>query len=146
MIGRLQTKSCELDSVPTYILKDNINNFIQVLTKLVNLSLTTGVCVDDWKVAILRPLLKRCGLDRIDVNYRLVSNLPFVSKIAEMCVMDQFEEHCNINNFTPNISQCIKNQSCETALVKIANDALWAIKKGNTTLLVIIDLSVAWTV
>ena len=57
VIGRLQTKSCELDSVTTYILKDNIDKFILVLTKLVNLSLTTGVLVDDWKVAILRLLL-----------------------------------------------------------------------------------------
>ena len=104
MIDRLQAKSCELDSTPTYILKDNIDKFIPILTRLVYLSLNMGVFVDDWKVAILRPLLKRCGLDRIDVNYRLVSSLSFVSKIVEKCVMDHFEEHCNINDFTPNIS------------------------------------------
>ena len=61
VMGRLQTKSCEFEIILTYILKDNIDKFIPVLTKLVNLSLTTGVFADDWKVAVLRPLLKRCG-------------------------------------------------------------------------------------
>ena len=32
-------KSCELDYLPTYILKDHIDTFIPVLTKIVNLSL-----------------------------------------------------------------------------------------------------------
>ena len=54
MIDRLQTKSCELDIALTYILKDNIDKFIPVVTKLVNLSLTIGVFADDWKVAVLR--------------------------------------------------------------------------------------------
>ena len=37
-----------------------------------------------------------------------------------------------------------KDHSCETALVKIVNDALWAIEKGTVTLLVIMDLSPAF--
>ena len=35
----MQMKSCELDCLPTYILKDHIHTFILVLTKIVNLSL-----------------------------------------------------------------------------------------------------------
>ena len=34
--------------------------------------------------------------------------------------------------------------SCETALIKIANDALWAMEQKNITILVIMDLSVAF--
>ena len=111
MIGRLQTKSCELHSVLTPVLRDNIDKFIPVLMKLVKLSLSTGVFADDWKVAILRLLLKRCGLDRIDVNYRLVSNLLFISKIVEKCVMDQFEEHVTSMTLSPNISWHIKKNT-----------------------------------
>ena len=37
VVTKLQTKSCELDIIPTYILKDNIEKFLPTLTKIVNL-------------------------------------------------------------------------------------------------------------
>ena len=37
VITKLQTKSCELDIIPTYILKDNIEKFLPTVTKIVNL-------------------------------------------------------------------------------------------------------------
>ena len=43
LIMKLQTKSHELDPIPMHILKDNLDSFLPVLTKLVNLSLTEGV-------------------------------------------------------------------------------------------------------
>ena len=55
----MQSKSCELDCLPTHILKDHIDSFIPILTKIVNLSLGRGVFSEDWKTAILRPLLKK---------------------------------------------------------------------------------------
>ena len=107
--------------------------------------LTTELFADDWKVAVLRLLLKRYGLERIDVKYRLVSNLPFISKIVEKCGMDQFKEHCIINDLTPQDQLAYKkDHSCETVLVKVVNDALWAMDKGSITLLVIMDLSAAF--
>ena len=79
----MQSKLCELDCLPTHILKDHIDSFIPILTKIVNLSLESGVFSEDWKTAILRPLLKKSGLDQIDSNYRHVSNLSFISKLVE---------------------------------------------------------------
>ena len=58
LVGKMQIKSCELDYLPTHILKDNIDSFILIHTKNVNLSLESGVFSEDWKTAILRPLLK----------------------------------------------------------------------------------------
>ena len=79
----MQIKLCELDYLPTHILKNHIDSFIPVLTKIVNLSLKTGVFAEDWKTAILRPLLKKSGLDLIHSNYRPGCNLPFISKLLE---------------------------------------------------------------
>ena len=74
-----------------------------------------------------------------------MSNLSFISKIVEKHVTDQFEEHCNINDLSPQHQLAYKkDHSCETALVKIVNDALWAMEKGTITLLVITDLSPAF--
>ena len=59
IIGKMQSKLCELDCLPTHILKDHIDTWIPILTKIVNLSLDRGVFSEDWKTAILRPLLKK---------------------------------------------------------------------------------------
>ena len=57
LIMKLQMKSCELDPIPPHILKGNLDSFLLVLTKLVNVSLMEGVYCDEWKVAIPKPLL-----------------------------------------------------------------------------------------
>ena len=40
----------------------------------------------EWKIAIIRLLLKKLGLTLIHSNYRPVSNLPFLSKVEETVV------------------------------------------------------------
>ena len=140
----MQSKSCELDCLPTHILKDYIDSFIPILTKIVNLSLDRGVFSEDWKTAILRPLLKKSGLDPIDSNYRPISNLSFISKLVEWALINQFNTHCDLNGITPIHQSAYKQlHSCKTAMIKIVNDTLWAMEQKNITILVIIDLNVA---
>ena len=86
-ISKLQTKSCELDLVPTKILKENLDYFITVITHVVNLSMQSGQ-FDDWKCAVLRPLMKKLNGPRVNNSYRPVSNLPFISKVTEKCAQD----------------------------------------------------------
>ena len=107
VINKLQTKSCELDIIPTYILKDNIEKFLPTVAKIVDLSLAEGKFDQSWKMTILRPLLKKTGLDLINSNYHSVSNLSFISKIVESVAMRQFNHHCEINKIAPNINQPI---------------------------------------
>ena len=56
---------------------------IDAITMIVNQSLTTGEFLDDWKLAIVRPLIKGPNLDTELKNYRPISNLSFLSKIVE---------------------------------------------------------------
>ena len=49
-----------------------------------NTLLEVGVVASDWKMAIVRPLLKKVGLELIHSNYRPVSYLPF-KKSGAMC-------------------------------------------------------------
>ena len=55
-IKKLATKSCELDSIPTKLLKEIIDILITPITEFINLSLK-------WKTSIIRPLLKRQALN-----------------------------------------------------------------------------------
>ena len=97
---------------------------------------------EDCKTAILRPLLKKSGLDLINSNYRPVSNLSFIYKLVKQAVMNQFDTHCKLNGITPTYQLAYKQfHSCETAMIKIVNDTLWAMEHKNITILAIIDLS-----
>ena len=62
-IMKLQTESCESDPIPMHILKDDLDSFLPMLSKFINLSLNKGVYCDEWKVTILELLLKKLGLD-----------------------------------------------------------------------------------
>ena len=68
--------------------------FLQVITRIVHLSLNRGQFANTWKTAIIRPLLKKLGLEIIQSSYRPISNLSFVPKLTEKCFLDQFLDHC----------------------------------------------------
>ena len=51
VISKMKTKSCELDILPTFKLKELIEDFQPIITKIVNLSLAEGKFSSDWKNA-----------------------------------------------------------------------------------------------
>ena len=55
----LQTKSFELDRIPTSIIKNNLDNFIKPLMHISNLSLQWGQFDSSWKCATIKPLIKK---------------------------------------------------------------------------------------
>ena len=80
-------KSCNLDPMPTRLLKGNIDQLAPILTDIINTSLETGVVPADMKHALVAPILKKCGLDVNSLaNYHTTSNLHFVSKTLECAV------------------------------------------------------------
>ena len=69
-----------------------------------------------WKRAVVKPLLKKPGLECIFKNYRPVSNLPAISKLIEKVAIKQIQDHSDENNTTPTHQSAYKvNHSCETA-------------------------------
>ena len=86
----------------------------------------SGVFPSDYKVALVRPIIKKSNLDP-DVlkNYRPVSNLHYISKLTEKVVAGQIEMHLENNNLLdPYQSGYRKHQSTETAVLNITNDIL----------------------
>ena len=81
---------------------------------------------------VVHSLIKSLSKDTINNNYRPVSNLPFTSKGAAKCTLQQFSNHCNTYNLLPEYqSAYIQNLSCETSLLKLTNDTLWGMEKGH---------------
>ena len=64
---------------------------------MVNLSLLSGHVPENWRTAVVFPLLKKPGLDLVYKNFRPVSNLPFISKVVEEAALQQLLFHCEKN-------------------------------------------------
>ena len=103
------------------------------------MSLEHGVFADRWTVAILRPLLKKSGLELVCSNY-----LPFLSRVVEKIATSQVVDHCfSIGKYPKHQSAYLKNQSCETALLYLVNNILWSMEAKNISVVVAMDLSAA---
>ena len=59
LINQSPNKQCELDPIPTHLLKQIIPTVIQTITNIVNLSLSTGIFPSQFKHSVVQPLLKK---------------------------------------------------------------------------------------
>ena len=145
IIQKMQNKSCELDIMPTNVMKYFLNELLPTITQLVNQSLTQGVFPASWKQAVIRPLLKKTGLELILANYRPVSNLSFLSKLIEKATLKQFNEHVSAHNLLPaNQSAYRQFHCCESSLLRLVNDILNGMEHQEVTALIAFDLSAAF--
>ena len=138
-------KHCQLDPLPTWLLRECLEEFLPITTEIVNLSLQLGEMPSNLKHALVKPLLKKAGLEPIKKNYRPVSNLPFLSKIIEGAVINQYTEHISKNKLDDKKQSAYKKfHSTETLLMKIHDDVMQSMGKGEVSILVLLDLSAAF--
>lgn len=146
LINSCSNKTCDLDPIPTSLLKQHIDILIHPITSIINLSLQSGIFPSDFKTAHVRPLLKKPSLQRnVLKNYRPVSNLTFISKIIEKVVANQINHYLTTNKlFNEKQSAYRKHHSTETALLKMHNDILLNMHNKKVTALTLLDLSAAF--
>lgn len=137
------SKSCELDPIPTFLLKQSMDGVLPVITDIVNASLTESTVPQSFKQAIVRPLLKKLGLDKeVFKNYRPVSNLPFVSKVFEKIVAARLEAHLHSNSLYDEVQSAYQtSHSTETALLRVHHDLTLALDRNCCAVLLMLDLS-----
>ena len=144
LIMDMPTKTCKKDIIPTKLLKEILPTIIPSLTKIVNFSINNGVFSEKWKSATVKPLIKSQSKGTIHQNYRPVSNLTFLSKVVEKITLNQFTQHCEDYHLLPNYQSAYRKfHSCETSLIKLVNDLLWAIEKQEIIAMTVLDLSAA---
>ena len=146
LISQSPTKSCGLDPIPTFLLKELVDVLLPYLTGMVNASLREGRLPSSQKHAVVTPLLKKFGLDPDELkNYRPVSNLTFVSKLVERTVAARLVTYLNANGLMhPLQSAYRRHHSTETALLKLLSDVYGAIDCQQVVLLGLLDLSAAF--
>ena len=144
MILATPNKSCELDPIPTDLLKHILSCILELITGIVNLSLDDGMFPDTLKEALVKPLLKKANLELIN-NFRPVSNLAYISKLAECAAASQLIEQVDrFNLMESNQSAYRALHSTETAFLKVKTDIISALDCQEVACLILLDLSAAF--
>ena len=146
MISGMNNTTCSSDPFPTRLLMSHLYAIVPILQHIVNLCLTTGDFPISCKSSIVIPLIKKPGLDREMLkNYRPVSNLSFLSKVIEKVISIRILGHILDNNIVDRFQSAYRaGHSCETALLRVYNDIVTTVGKGNGSFLVLLDLSAAF--
>ena len=145
-----KSKSCSLDVIPTFLIKECMDELAPIITALINSSLQASYVPPTLKSAIVTPILKKPSADCDELsNFRPVSNLPYISKLLEKAVVSRLREHKIINGLYEPLQFTYRpGHSTETALIKVQNDVLRATdsidKEPTCVFLVLLDLSAAF--
>ena len=128
------------------MVKEAPERFANLIVKIINASLKTGIVPDIFKLAHVTPLLKKTSLDPESLNnYRPISQLPFISKVLEKVVAGLVCKYLKDNDLFENLQSAYRpGHSVETALVRVTNDIRIALDKKQMVLLVLLDLSAAF--
>ena len=101
LIGKSSKKTCSLDPMPTPLVVECLDPLLPVITRMINLSLQCRTFPDDWKLADVKPRLKKTGAEALFTNLRPISNLSFASKLTERAVFAQIHDHLITNKLYP---------------------------------------------
>ncbi len=146
VISKSPNKACELDPIPTSLLKQCGSAIFPAMMSIIKKSLQSGEVPPLLKVSKIHPVLKKSNLDPNEMsNYRPVSNLCFLGKTLERVVSKQLTTYLVASNLLDDRQSAYRaNHSVETAVVKVQNDLLLAMNNGKISLFVALDLSAAF--
>ena len=135
-VKTLTSKTCQLDPIPTHMVKENISSLSTIICNMVKSSLSTAQFPDILKLSYIRPCLKKPDLDKeLYQSYRPLANVPFLGKIIEDTVKTQIFNYLDANTLLP---------SFETALLRVQNDILRSLDTNQQVIIVLLDLSSAF--
>ena len=124
--------------MPTPLVVDCLDALLPAITRMINLYLRGGTFPDNWKLADVKPRLKKTGVDA------LFTNLSFASKLTEKAVFAQIHKHLTTNKLYLKAQSAYREfHSTETTLLRVKNDILLNMNQC-VTLLVLLDLSAAF--
>ena len=138
------SKSTGLDNIDVRTLKIIVEDIAPALTHVINLSITSMVFPNVWKLAKLVPLLKK-GDPLCPSNYRPVALLSVLSKVLEKVVFMQVVEYMESNALIhPSHHGSRARHSTCTAVIEMYDSWVNSIEDGNMAGVMMLDLSAAF--
>ena len=142
--GLKANKTTGLDKIPPKILKLSASIIAPSLTYIFNLSLATGIYIDDWKHARVTPIFKS-GDRRQCANYRPISILPAVSKVFEKGVFRQVYGYLTENSMLSKFQSGFRpKHSTVTALIQMCDNWLENMDNGKLNGVIFLDIKKAF--
>ena len=144
-ICKLPSKSCELDPMPTPLLKQMVKVVTPVITCIINRSLLSDEFYKGLKAAHVKPLIKKKGMEAVFKSFCPVSNLSYIFKLVERFAADQLVDYVTQNGLGEKFQSAYRAaHSTKTALTQMRNDILLNMDIQRSTCLVLLDLSAAF--
>ena len=138
------SSSCGHDGISVKFIKNIIHAVAKPLSVIYNLSISTGIVPDSFKVAKVIPVYKKDNKNQVE-NYRPISLLLTFSKILEKIIYKRLYNHLNDNDIL------VKEQfgfrpsySTETALLHTLEQIITSLDNKQITMAIYIDLSKAF--
>ena len=145
LITKLEiSKATGPDNISARMLKETATSIASSLTKLFNLSLSSGHLPSAWKLARVVPVPKSSDLSSPS-NYRPISILSIISKIMERCVYKIVYDHlCVSYPISAKQWGFLPGRSTISALLSVTHDWLNNLENGNEVCSVYLDLRKAF--
>ena len=140
-------KSSAIDYLSSRILKDTFTALVDTLVTCFNLSFSTGIFPNAWKLAKITPLYKGVQKKQIN-NLRPISLLPLPGKLIEKIVHSRITSYLDTNNvvniLNANQNGFRANHSTEDTVAEFTDDISFNINKNKCTLATFIDFRKAF--
>ena len=143
IIQSTPSKNCELDPIPTSLLKQILPSIVSTIFDIINTSLRDSIFPVSFKRTLVRPLLRKPNLDLLE--RKPVSNFSYVSKLVEHIAAAQLVNHIERHNLMEvHQSAYCAFHSMETALLKVKTNIIRALENQEVACLILLDLSTAF--
>jgi hypothetical protein len=137
-------KSCGIDLIDTFIIKQLAGPLAPILSNIFNKSMNTGRVPDKLKEAMITPVYKSDDRKSFG-NYRPISILPIFSKILERIIYNRLLTYLDkMHILSSNQYGFRKNYSTYMALIELIDSLSHSIDNNEYTIGIFVDLSKAF--
>ena len=145
IISKLKPKgSSGQDGISSALLKDINFTTVNIITLIINQSISTGIFPDKLKVAKIVPIFKKDN-PHLTGNYRPISLLPVISKVFEKVVFSQLYSYFDQNGLLYKSQYGFrKGHSCEFAAMEVTDKIFQSLDKKKLPIALFLDFSKAF--
>ena len=93
----MKNKSCGIDNIINEFLKYSPESYIELLVKLFNIILKTGIIPTEWCISFISPIYKNKGEKSDPNNYRGISIISCLGKLFTALINERLTKFADLN-------------------------------------------------
>ncbi|KAM0734035.1 putative RNA-directed DNA polymerase from transposon X-element [Formica fusca] len=133
------------DGIQNIVLKNISRKALVQLMYITNAIIKLGYFPQEWKKAIVIPILKPRKDPTKPSSYRPISLLSSISKVVEKVILNKIRKHEAQNNITIDEQFGFREKhNTVQQVVRIVNDIRCNFNKGNVTVMLLLDIEKAF--